>query len=236
MAFYRGSLAVVAFALAAAGCGGSSPTAPTVPPVVVVPPVTSPPVFSMISVGPCPTATFGVEFSFYQEIGCNTFQQPMQPVRRWNVAPKIYLRTVDDAGAPVDAVTLDTVQNAMIEIAPTLTAGHFGLEGVLRGTDSREGVSGWITVKWPATSAAAPACGRSDVAVDGGSIELNYKVTSCSCTGSAIRPRTARHELGHALGYWHTDSAGDLMSGLQVAGCDASPSARELQAAAFHYR
>jgi predicted Zn-dependent protease len=65
---------------------------------------------------------------------------------------------------------------------------------------------------------------------------MNYKNTSCSCNGSAIRPGTARHELGHALGYYHTDSATDLMSGLPVSRCDASPSPREQQAIAYHYR
>lgn len=226
---------VAIVALLCSACGSSSPTAPsTPPPVVVVPP--PPVVVQTIQVSPCPTATVGVDLNFFREIGCNAFDTPIQPVRRWMVAPKLYLRTIDEAGAPIDALTLDTVQNAMLEIAPVWTAGHFGLDGVTRGTDTREGQTGWITVKWPATNAAAPSCGQSEVAIDGGWIALNYKVASCGCNGSAMRPRTARHELGHALGYWHTDSPADLMSGQQVAGCDASPSARELQAVAAQYR
>lgn len=229
---------IVLLALLATACG-SSPTAPSappvVPPVIVVPPPVVP--VLTIQITPCPTSTAGVDLAFYQQIGCNSFDLPMQSVRRWTVAPKVYLKTIDEAGAPIDTVTLDTVQNAMIEVAPKLTGGKFGLEGVLRGSDTREGQSGWITVKWPATAASAPACAQSDVAKDGGVIELNYKVGGgCACNGSAIRPRTVRHELGHALGYWHTDSAGDLMSGLQVSGCDAQPSAREAQATAFQYR
>lgn len=219
-----------------AACGSSSPTSPASPPPVSTTTTTTVPVLlQTIQTTPCP-ASGPIDLGFYQEIGCNTFELPAQPVRRWMLAPKLYLRTIDEAGAPIDPVTLDTVQNAMIEIAGVWTNHRFGLEGVLRGTDSREGVSGWITVKWPATAAAAPTCGRAQVAEDGGWIEFNYKVTSCACGPSAIRPRTARHELGHAFGYWHTDSMNDLMSGQQTSGCDAQPSARELQAVAYQYR
>lgn len=226
---------IVLVALFAVGCGSSSPTAPTpVTPVVVVPPVTPPVVpVGMITVSGCPDAVPGVDLAFYRQIGCNGFDLPLQSVRRWAFAPKLYIRTIDDAGAPIDQVTLDTVQNAMTEAAPHLTAGKFQI-AVDRGSGSREGVSGWITVKWPAT--VPDFCGRSQVAVDGGWIELNYKVGFCSCGGSSIRARTARHELGHAIGLWHTDSPSDLMSGQSVTGCDAGLSARELQAVAYQYR
>lgn len=218
-------------------CGSSSPTAPApiTPAPTPTPVPTPPPVVSLITVSACPEAVPGMDLSFYREIGCNAFDLPLQSVRRWNVAPKLYLRTVDDAGAPIDAVTLDTVQNAMIDVAPKFTAGRFGLEGVLRGTDTREGQTGWITVKWP-TAGLTGLCGRSDVGRDGGTIELNTVSPTCGCNSSKIRPRTASHELGHALGYWHTDSTADLMSGQAVQGCDQQPSARELAAAAYQYR
>lgn len=226
---------LVGLALLVSACGGSS-TAPSAPSVTSSSTTTTTiPAVQTIQTSTCPTSG-PPDLGFYQEIGCNFFEQPAQPVRRWTLAPKLYLRTIDEAGAAIDAVTLDTVQNAMIEIAPVWTNHRFGLEGVLRGTDSREGAPGWITVKWPATAAAdSISCGRAQVAVDGGWIELNYKATACACNGSAIRPLTARHELGHAFGYWHTDSPGDLMNARQ-AGCDAQPSARELQAAAYQYR
>jgi hypothetical protein len=148
----------------------------------------------------------------------------------------VYLKTVDEAGAPIDPLTLDTVQNAMIDVAPKFTGGRFGLEGVLRGTDTREGQSGWITVKWPASAAAFNACGLSEVAVDGGWMQLNYLRPTCTCGGSKIFPRLAAHELGHALGYYHTDSQADIMFGQTPATCDPALSARELAAAAYQYR
>lgn len=183
----------------------------------------------------CPDATGGVDLSFYREIGCNGFDLPLQPVRRWMIAPKLYIRTIDEAGDSIDSVTLDTVQNAMAETAPQWTAGKFGLAAIERGAETREGQSGWITVKWPATPAAF--CGLSDVGRDGGTIQLSYKTPGCACNGSAIRPRTARHELGHSLGYWHTDNANDLMSNVAITKpCDQGLSARELAAVAYQYR
>lgn len=225
---------IVLAALFAVGCGSSTAPTPVTPPVVV-PPVVVPPVVQMISVSPCPTSTPGVELGFYLEIGCNSFDGPLQPDRKWNVSPKVYLKTVDEAGAAIDSVTLDTVQNAMISAAPALTAGKLSIS-VERGTASREGVSGWVTVKWPVTVVSGLTCGRSQVAIDGGWIELNYLAPACACNGSAIRNRIAKHELGHALGYWHTDNQADLMNGQQVTACDASLSARELQAVAYKYR
>jgi hypothetical protein len=191
----------------------------------------------MITVSACPDTVPGMDVGFYRQIGCNAFDLPLQPVRRWAFAPKLYIRTVDEAGAAIDQVTLDTVTAAMGSTASTWTAGKFGLASIERGSDTREGVSGYITVKWMTIADPTARCAAADVARDGGTIELNYLVGGgCSCGAAKMRPLTARHELGHALGYWHTDNQGDLMSAKSIQGCDAQPSARELQAASYQYR
>lgn len=185
-----------------------------------------------IDVQPCP-ASGPLDLGFYRQIACNGFELPIQSTRRWTVAPRLYIRTIDDAGAPIDAVTLETVQAAMTAVAPAWMNGR-GLAGVERGADSREGVSGWITVKW--SGRADIYCGLSQIAIDGGYIELHYGGPSCGCNGSRMRPITAKHELGHALGYYHTDSPTDVMSGQSPMRCDAEPSVREVAAAAYQYR
>jgi len=181
-------------------------------------------------------STTGFDLNFYRQLVRNAFSEPgsLQPLRRWTQPPQIYLRTIDEAGTPVDARTLETTARTLVDTAGMWTGGRFGLASLERGTDTRAGAAGWITVRWSLETAF---CGSADVARSGGVIDLNYKAGGgCRCAGvSEIRPRTVRHELGHAFGFWHTDSTTDLMSGTGVAGCDALPSARERAAAAVAY-
>lgn len=179
----------------------------------------------------------GFDLAYYRMFARNTFDTPttMQSIRRWTRNPQIYLRTVDDAGAPIDAKTLDSTERVLIETTAIWTSGRLSAS-VTRGTDTRLGTAGWITVHWP-TTADPSFCGRADVGLEGGMIELDYKVGGgCRCVGGPeIRPRTVRHELGHALGFYHTDQTSDVMSGIGVSGCDQLPSSRELYNAAIVY-
>ena len=57
----------------------------------------------------------------------------------------------------------------------------------------------------------------------------------CRCSGGpAVRLKTVKHELGHVLGFYHTDNGNDLMfSGSNA--CDMEPSEREKYHAAVAY-
>src|SRR5262249_7414693 len=133
------------------------------------------------------------------------------------------------------ARTLDSTEQAIRDAVSTWTAGRYSAS-VTRGTDSREGVSGWITVKWP-TDSNGIACGQADVAREGGEIQLFYRSGGvCRCPGGPeIRPRTVRHEVGHAMGFWHTDNVSDVMSTGLYNGCDQQPSVRERYHAQIAY-
>jgi hypothetical protein len=105
-----------------------------------------------------------------------------------------------------------------------------------RGTGTRVGTAGWITIKWPATVVNANQCGRSDVAVSGGTVEIEAHNPRCSIGTWMTVPSLVRHELGHAMGYWHTGAPTDVMSATTWASIDQRPSPRELAAAVIAYQ
>lgn len=170
-------------------------------------------------------STTGFDLNFYRELVRNSFEGGMEPLRRWNQNPSIYIQT----GA--DAATLDMVERTIRETVPLWTAGKFHVDAVERGTDTKEGLFGWLTVKWATTTTTR--CGIAPVGDNGGWIEFYPKTAGCSCQGTLSRT-VIRHELGHAMGFWHTDSFDDVMYPVSVT-CDGQPSARELAAASIAY-
>src|SRR5262245_19273900 len=176
------------------------------------------------------------DMKFYRELIRNGTEGANEPLRRWTRKPSIYLRTVDDVGNAIDSKTLDSTAAALRDAMPPLTGGAFTAADVTRGTETREGKSGWITVLW-STAVGGSTCGQSNIALDGGVIEL-FPLSTCAtrcATGVKVPPRAVRHELGHALGFWHTDSPSDLMYP-SLSACDGQPSARELYHAAIAYK
>lgn len=183
------------------------------------------------------------DLTFYREMIRNSFGAPgtLEPIRRWTRTPQIYLKTVDEAGAPIDGPTLNLIEATITDIVPRWTSGALGVPTVTRGTDTRVGVSGWITIRFPATNTIADGnCGKADVGTDGGSVDLGYhdpptNAGGCRVPGAVIAWRTIRHEMGHALGFWHTDNPADLMWGGSWIDSQQGPSARELTHAAIAY-
>jgi len=176
------------------------------------------------------------DMGFYRQMVRDDFDFPgsLRPIRRWTKAPSIYLRTVDDTGATIDARTMASTEAALRESVPAWTAGTFNVATLERGTDTRERQAGWITVRW-FVDASVGKCGNADVAVEGGTIDLYPRVPRCRCDGGPeIRPRLVRHEVGHAMGFWHTASNDDLMNQTMWT-CDLQPTARERYHASIAY-
>lgn len=187
-----------------------------------------------------PATPLGEAFdsAFYLAFVQNGHEAPdrLEPARRLPGPLRIYLRTEDDRGRAIDAVTLDATEQVLVDGVSPWSGDQFGVVELIRGTGTREHVRGWLTVKWSST-ASADRCGRSTVGIDGGFIEFN-DLGACSCgMASRIYPRLVRHELGHAMGYYHTDDIGDVMYGRAIVAeaCDLEPSERERRHARIFY-
>ena len=178
----------------------------------------------------------GFDHGYFRAIARNGYEQPaaLQPLRRWTRAPMLYIRTVDDTGRAILPEVLQQVVSIASSAVPQYTNGRFGVAAIEQGTDTRRGQAGWITIDW--TRDATTFCGSASVGQEGGTMTLTYDQPGCSCGSQKIRPRTVKHEFGHALGLWHTGQSADLMAGVGVSECDRSMTARELQYLDYLYR
>lgn len=202
--------------------GAPSPTAPT----------------ALVNVSTTFALADAFDPAFFRAFVQNGYESPdrLEPARRLPGPLRIYLRTEDDAGRAIDRTTLDATERILLDSASAWSGEQFGVAEVVRGSGTREKVRGWITVKW-SSAPSSIECGRSTVGVDGGFIQFN-DLGACSCgTASRIYPRVVRHELGHAMGYYHTDGVDDVMYGRAIPrdGCDLWPSERERRHARFAY-
>lgn len=177
------------------------------------------------------------DLGFYRKLVHNAFEGPSVAIARFSQAPRIYLRTVDDDGRQVDPLTLDQTAAALINAAGEMT-GAFGLAGLEQGVGHRLGQAGWLTVRWvPQAGNPLRVCGFASVGREGGTLELFPYQANCGCGRFRMAPRIVKHELGHALGFWHTDSVNDLMWGSTwpISQCEMGMSAREKYHAAVAY-
>lgn len=222
---------VIALSIVAAGCS-SSPTAPTPPPVINVPPpvVVAPPVVTPpVVVAPPPDPLLSdprFSLAFYRQMIQDAYELPnaRRPLYRWTRPPMVYLRTVDESNLPVDGRLLDQTAAAIINTTSAWAGGQFGVAVLERGTGTRAGQAQWLTVEWSRSG----GCGATNTpGVEGVVITMNHRRPECTCG-----PLVAKHELGHAMGFYHTDSSNDLMVATFQGVCDKPLSEREQ----FHAR
>jgi hypothetical protein len=180
------------------------------------------------------------DLGFYRRLARNAFEaegDSLEPLRPIRTAPRIHIRTVDEANRPIDAATLDLVESALRDAAPIWSAGKLPIATIERGSGSRVGQEGWITLRWMIEE-EGETCGRATLGTTTGFIEIQYRNPDCHC-GSLddVAPRTIRHELGHVYGYWHTGENRDVMSGIPWPRrlCNQTPSSREVEHSKYMY-
>ena len=148
-----------------------------------------------------------------------------QPLRRWTTNPNLYLQT----GA--DARTLTMVEQVARTSIAEWSDGKLTVATVERGSGSRQGQAGWLTVLF---SQEVGHCGQADVAFSGGTVTFYPNTPNCGCGSYQVRPTAVRHEFGHAMGFYHTDNAAEVMHPIANQ-CDTIITHRERYHAAIAY-
>jgi hypothetical protein len=176
---------------------------------------------------------------FFRTLTRNRFETEggLEPLRPLRAAPRIHIRTVDEAGRSIDSRTLNLVENALRDSGAAWSGGRFPIQVIERGSNSRLGHADWINVIWPAETDRT-ICGRATLGTRTGYIELQYRNEDCQCGArNLLAPMIVRHELGHVYGYWHTGSTIDVMYGGEWPErlCNHEPSDREIAHAKYMY-
>jgi hypothetical protein len=142
------------------------------------------------------------DLEFYRQLVRDAYDNAgvRRPLYRLARVPSIYVRTVDTSGRPIGNDTIDPVVDTLTQSIVDWSGGTFLQPIVERGTDSRERVSGWQTVKWD-SDANGQHCGMADIAREGGVITFWPRTPGCRCAGQpSIAPPVVRHEVGHMMG------------------------------------